>query len=221
MDYNASQTRQSNSHDIQVNRTQTKMMPSSSNKASKRKKPFKALILIMFVLFFAAGSLLLAIIMKGETKDTASLIKSDKYQAVFLSDQNGQVYFGKLKTVNNDYYQLSDIFYIRVENNQAKDAQAAQQNISLAKLGNELHGPEDLMFISKEKVLFWENLKDDGKVVQSIKEYKKNGPTSTNNNGNTTTEQGGATNQQTNNGATTNTTTPATDNKNTNNNTKR
>jgi hypothetical protein len=34
------------------------------------------------------------------------------------------------------------------------------------------------MYISKDKVLFWENLKDDGQVVKAIKEYQKN-PTAT------------------------------------------
>lgn len=221
MDYNSSQSRQSNGHDIQVNRTQSKPVAALNNKGKSRrsKKPLKILVAIMFVLFFIAGSLLLAIIMKGDSKDTSSLIKSEKYQAVFLDDQNGQVYFGKLKTLNQDYYQLSDIYYIRVENNQNKDA---QQNISLAKLGNELHGPEDVMFISKDKVLFWENLKDDGKVVQSIKEYKKNGPTS-NAPANTST-QGGTSDQSTSNGASTNTSAPATNNSsnsNTNTNTRR
>jgi len=31
-----------------------------------------------------------------------------------------------------------------------------QPNVSLAKLGNELHGPEDSMYVSHEQVLFWE-----------------------------------------------------------------
>ena len=35
------------------------------------------------------------------------------------------------------------------------------------------------MFIAKDKVLFWENLKDDGKVVTAIEDYKKNGSDTT------------------------------------------
>ena len=41
------------------------------------------------------------------------------------------------------------------------------------KLGQEIHGPEDEMIISKDHVLFYENLKSDGKVSQSIEQYKK------------------------------------------------
>jgi hypothetical protein len=37
------------------------------------------------------------------------------------------------------------------------------------KLGNEIHGPEQEMQISSSQVIFWENLKNDGKVVDAIK----------------------------------------------------
>jgi hypothetical protein len=40
------------------------------------------------------------------------------------------------------------------------------------KLGNEMHGPQDQMFIRNEHVLFVENLKDDSKVVQAIQQHQ-------------------------------------------------
>ena len=39
----------------------------------------------------------------------SALINTDKYQAVFLNSQDGQVYFGKLGTYNSDLYVLTDI----------------------------------------------------------------------------------------------------------------
>jgi hypothetical protein len=111
---------------------------------------------------------------------TRSLVKTEQFQAVFLD--NGQVYFGKLASVNNDYVRLSDIYYLQVEqqiqpdqddpNSQDDDA---QPQISLAKLGNELHGPEDEMFILRDKIVFWENLKGEGQVVQAINNFKAGG----------------------------------------------
>lgn len=93
-------------------------------------------------------------------------IDSGKYQAVFLT--NGQVYFGKLSDSSDFQVKISDIYYLQVQQNvQPSDNKDSQ--VSLAKLGQELHGPQDTMFISKDQVLFWENLKDDGKVVQAIK----------------------------------------------------
>ncbi len=105
------------------------------------------------------------------------LISTDKYQAVFLNSQDGQVYFGKLGIYNPDLYVLTDIYYVRVDNPiQPEGADQAQQaNISLAKLGAELHCPDDVMYISRDKVLYWENLQDKGQVVSAIKTYKDSG----------------------------------------------
>ncbi|MDF2461346.1 MAG: hypothetical protein K0S68_749 [Candidatus Saccharibacteria bacterium] len=107
------------------------------------------------------------------TADAA--VKGKAYQAVFLT--NGQVYFGKVDRVDSSYVKLTDIYYLQVQQQvQPKDANAQQQpQVSLAKLGGELHGPEDVMFISRTQVLFWENLKDDGKVAKAIKDYKAGG----------------------------------------------
>lgn len=97
-------------------------------------------------------------------------IKKDQYQAVFLT--NGQVYFGKLKQVGQQYVEISDIYYLQVQQSVQPADQNKEAQVSLAKLGEELHGPEDQMNISRDQVLFWENLKDDSKVVQAIKDHK-------------------------------------------------
>jgi hypothetical protein len=102
-----------------------------------------------------------------------SNVKSGQYQAVFLT--NGQVYFGKVSNVNSSYVKLTDIFYLQVQQSvqPSSSDKSNQSQVSLAKLGSELHGPEDSMFISRQQVLFWENLKNDGKVVQAINSYKQ------------------------------------------------
>ena len=99
-----------------------------------------------------------------------NLIKSDQYQAVFLTD--GQIYFGKLTGIGEEYATLEDIYYLQVQQEVQPDTAAEPQTqISLAKLGNELHGPEDEMFINVDQILFWENLKDDGQVVTAIENF--------------------------------------------------
>ena len=100
-------------------------------------------------------------------------IKGKQFQAVFLT--NGQVYFGQLSSVDSSYVKLKQIYYLQVQQTvQPKDSTAAANNqqVSLAKLGGELHGPEDTMYISRSQVLFWENLKNDGKVAKAITDYK-------------------------------------------------
>lgn len=94
----------------------------------------------------------------------ASTIDSSKMQAVFLI--GGTTYFGKLTSLDTQNYQLTEVYYLR---SQSKDS-------SLVKLGCELHGPEDKMVVSREQVLFWENLKSDGQVAKAVSEYKKQNP---------------------------------------------
>lgn len=100
------------------------------------------------------------------------------YQAVFLN--NNQVYFGKLEEVNRDWVKLSDVYYLQVTgglqqaagSDNTKPEEDKQQEMKLVKLGSELHGPQDVMFIGRDKVMFWENMKDDSKVMEAINKYK-------------------------------------------------
>ena len=107
-------------------------------------------------------------------------VDSDKYQAVFLSD--GQIYFGKLSDVDKHYSVLEDIFYLQVRNSntlQEGSASAQEPEIQLVKLGNEIHGPVDKMIINSDQILFWENLKEDGRVSEAINTYNEDGANDT------------------------------------------
>jgi hypothetical protein len=104
-------------------------------------------------------------------------VDKSKYQAVFLT--NDQVYFGKITDISDEVVVMEDIYYLQKGADQAADAKqeasspSQNANMSLAKLGSELHAPEDRMQINKDQVLFWENLKEDGKVSAAIKDYQK------------------------------------------------
>lgn len=134
-------------------------------------------VLLISVAFLVAA--LAVFVATGGGKAEKEHINEDKFQAVFLN--GGQVYFGKIREMNSKYLTLDNIYYLRVneqvqpDTNQG-DNQQAQQNISLAKLGCELHGPEDKMVINHEQVTFWENLKDDGAVAKAITEFVKQNP---------------------------------------------
>ena len=89
----------------------------------------------------------------------------NKWQAVFLT--NNQVYFGHIKNAGRDYTILNNVYYLRVS--QQLQPSASQQQISIVKLGDEIHKPEDTMYIPKNQIIFWENMQDDSAVVQAIK----------------------------------------------------
>lgn len=97
--------------------------------------------------------------------------KTEKWQAVFLT--NGQVYFGHVQNRMGQYVTLKNIYYLEInkaaqlqESASSQDTTSAQ--LTLIKLGQELHGPEDAMYINRDQILFIENLKDTSKVVQTI-----------------------------------------------------
>ncbi len=127
-----------------------------------------ALAALVFVLAYASRAW-------GSLADNGA-IKHKEYQALFLT--NGQVYFGKLTNVDSGYVKLTDIYYLQVQQSvqpSSSSSSASNQQVSLAKLGGELHGPEDQMYVSRTQVLFWENLKTSGKVTQAIQSYQKSG----------------------------------------------
>ena len=87
------------------------------------------------------------------------------YQAVFLA--NGQVYFGKITSRKGDYIVLNNIYYLQAVQ-PIQGSSAESQPFSLVKLGKELHGPADVMYINKSQVLFYEDLRADSNVVKTI-----------------------------------------------------
>ena len=141
----------------------------TGHKAGKKRMIMKAVMAVVAVAILTGGILFAA----DRMQTGNGTVDKNAYQAVFLT--NGQVYFGKLKSTSGDYLELTNIYYLQVQQDvQPADSSktAAANQTQLVKLGNELHGPQDQMQISSKQVLFWENLKTDGKVSQAISTYK-------------------------------------------------
>lgn len=101
-------------------------------------------------------------------------VDSTKLQAVFLN--TGQVYFGNIKKLNNKYIVLTNIYYLQTANNNSGTASTASPNVTLVKLGCELHEPYDQMLINRDQVTFWENLQDNGQVAKAVSTFVKQNP---------------------------------------------
>lgn len=95
-------------------------------------------------------------------------VDPDVYQAVFF--EGGQSYFGHLKNVGTRHPYLEDIYYIKSQTPAVEET--AEQQFQLIKRGGEIHGPEDVLHLNWENVIFWENLRPDSKVVQGIAREK-------------------------------------------------
>lgn len=98
-----------------------------------------------------------------------SYVDTGKYQVACL--QSGECYFGKITAITSDTVQIKNVFYVQKSAETTSSDSSSDNNLQLIKLGNEVHGPEDMMIISRSQVLYIENLKSDGKVTQTINSY--------------------------------------------------
>lgn len=154
---------------------------------------FSIVVLIIAVVILVVVLVSGMLFVKDAKKSELVSIDDSKYYAVFLS--NGQVYFGHLNNYNTSSPELSDIYYLQLakspqassEQEQAEGQEGQEgevleqteqgtdqsQGLTLIKLGEELHGPEDSMILNKEQILFIEKLKDDGQVAEAIKKHEE------------------------------------------------
>ena len=115
----------------------------------------------------------------SNTKDTESqYIYTNKLQAVFLN--TGQVYFGNIKVLNNNFLVLTNIFYLQTNSTgsttSSSSTSTGSNNVSLVKLGCELHQPYDEMIINRASVTFWENLQSTGQVAKAVATWEQQHP---------------------------------------------
>ncbi len=154
--------------------------PQGGKKQKRGLNGLRDLRLVQLLLLFSITILLVAVVwfvaLGGGNKAEGTYVDDKKLQAVFLN--GGQVYFGNINDLNGKFLSMSNIYYLRVNQQVQPDANASTSanDISLVKLGCELHGPDDNMVINREQVIFWENLKDDGQVAKAVRDYKTANP---------------------------------------------
>lgn len=133
-------------------------------------------VVLLFAGTILVVALLFSLFFANDNKES-KYVNKNQIQAVFLN--GGQVYFGHIGNLTPEYISMSNIYYLRV-NQQVQPDQSTNKttsnDISLVKLGCELHGPVDQMVINRDQVLFWENLKGDGQVAKAVEAYIKNNP---------------------------------------------
>jgi len=137
-------------------------------------------ITVALLFSLTALAVCVAILFYTGNPSQAKYLNNKKFQAVFLN--NGQVYFGSIKTITSKFFNLQNIYYLNSQSAQptssgSKSSSSSQQNdFSLVKLGCELHGPYDQMVINADQVTFWENLQDSGQVVKAITQWQQQNP---------------------------------------------
>lgn len=131
-------------------------------------KLIKVLLFMIFLVIIGVGSFL---------GYKLYLTKSSAYdpntrQAVFLI--SGQVYFGNIENPGAQVVTLRNIYYLKtLDSDAAGDFiinNSDKSKVQLIKFGSEVHGPEDIMHINRDQILFYENMKKDSKISQMIQQ---------------------------------------------------
>lgn len=141
-------------------------------KSHKRKSLVTTIVAILAVALVVLGGY----IVFSKMQSGAPGIDSTKYQAVSLSD--GQLYFGKLSSIDSSHLKLTDVYYLQPQTGESSNSSSlqnstsGQSNFKLIKFTDVIYGPEDEMIITKSQVLFYENIDSDGKVAELIRQQK-------------------------------------------------
>lgn len=100
----------------------------------------------------------------SETAPNAKL-----YQIVMLS--NGENYIGRLHAVDSNYPYLTEVFYLRQQPQKLDDkGKPLPPDYTVIKRGlSELHAPEDKFYISRQHLIYWENVGDQSLVARGVR----------------------------------------------------
>jgi len=145
-----------------------------------RNKVFRIIqmVLMVCVVIVVIGLLVFLAITDNSNHSESSYVSTSKLQAVFLN--TGQVYFGNIVNLNNNYVVLDNIFYLQTSSASgtaaASTTTSSNTTVSLVKLGCEIHAPLDQMVINRSSVTFWENLSSTGQVSKAVSSWEKQNP---------------------------------------------
>jgi hypothetical protein len=123
------------------------------------------LLIILFVL------ILIVVGMGGYVYSRHSIIvNKNKRQVVYMS--NGQVYFGNLDTSSGQYIELRDAYYPATEQTTTSGKSVTLKPIS------EDYSAENIIYLNRDQILFYENLADSSKINDAIQRFKSSVTTS-------------------------------------------
>jgi hypothetical protein len=130
---------------------------------------FVLIILAIICIVFFLPTLKQKINFSGEDMSNTNAINSSDYYAIFLD--NSQVYFGKIVSKSENEIKLIGVYYLQANGNGTIGTNT-DQKFTLVKLGQEVHGPTDELNINMDHVVFYEKLRKDSRLVESI--YNRN-----------------------------------------------
>ncbi len=158
-------------HEPQTTETRRPAVASSNSSAWLRIS--SGILFISMALLLAAVAASIAF---RSTEGEGGFVQKDQMQVVVMNNDQQPPYFGKITKITDKYVVLTDVWYLLSAQQVQPGSETQNNNLEVRKLGCEIHGPADQMFINRSEVLYWENLKNDGRIPQEIANYKQNNP---------------------------------------------
>ena len=90
-------------------------------------------------------------------------VDEERFQAVVLD--NDRVYFGHLEAAGDDFYLLTNAFFVQETAAQEEDQAPLREVVSIVE---EFHDPDDEMLIAIDDVVLIQNLRADSEVAEAI-----------------------------------------------------
>ena len=98
-------------------------------------------------------------------------VQKDTYQAVTLS--NNQLYFGKITKISDTTITLEDVYYIATPPTSSESTTDPQKDSTIIRpLRKAVYSPENILYLNKDQLIGWQNLKPDSQVVKSISDQR-------------------------------------------------
>ena len=121
-----------------------------------------SIIVTTVVILIGAATATYFLLPKGER------VNQDGFQVVYMT--SGQAYFGKLKNTDGNYLVLDTPY--TAQDVKPEGEENVQTSTTLVKVSQQQYGPTEAMSLKSDQVLFWQNLRDDSKVTEAIKNAK-------------------------------------------------
>ncbi len=125
------------------------------SRTSLRKATRAAAAIVLLILIVIATATITRHL-DGSSSNLPAAINRSDFQSVLLT--NGQLYFGRLSAAGAEAYVLRHVYYLASQSSSA--GQPAQR--TLVPLVKDVQGPEDLMVIPRNEVVYIENLRPSG-----------------------------------------------------------
>ena len=129
------------------------------------------LVIIILIFVLVVAFMGISLWQDGTFRNISQTLNfKNTYQAVFLS--NGQLYFGQISEMTNEYIKMEKPHFLQLAQDQAElEDSGVQPEMQLISIKDEFHKPKDFVLIEKSSVIFIEELREASQIADAIENF--------------------------------------------------